>query len=446
VNRILIVEDEMIIRSELRRLLVQHEYEVEDVATVEEAEEADPTNFDLVLADLRLPGAQGTELIDKAPGVPVVIMTSFATVKSAVDAMRRGAADYVSKPFDPDELLLTVERVLRDARHSRQRVALERDVARTFCVDGIVGRCEAMKGVMDRIERVAPTDATVLVLGESGTGKELIARALHARSRRADSAFVAVNCAAIPEGLIESELFGHEKGAFTGAARRHEGLVNTAHGGTLFLDEVGELPPSAQARLLRVLQESEVRLVGSNKTRKVDVRIIAATHRDLPDLVRSGNFREDLYFRLRVLDIRLPPLRERHEDIPELSAHLLERACARVGRAGLSFDSSAEKALRSHGWPGNVRELENAIERAVILCDGDVIDADLLGLEHVHYDEDDVQTADTQTTFDLSLEDYFKQFVLANQDELGETELAKRLGISRKALWERRQKLGIPRK
>ncbi|MCB9648609.1 MAG: sigma-54-dependent Fis family transcriptional regulator [Deltaproteobacteria bacterium] len=452
-SRILVVEDEPIIRSELRRLLVRSGHEVAEAATVAEAAEVGPLNYDLVITDLRLPGAQGTDLIGMALGTPVIIMTSFATVKSAVEAMKLGAVDYVSKPFDPDELLITVDRVIREARMARQNAALRSDVERTFNVDGIVGASEAMRRIMDRVERVAPTDATVLVLGESGTGKELIARAIHARSRRKDAPFVAVNCAAIPEGLIESELFGHEKGAFTGASRHHEGLVESAHGGTLFLDEVGELPPSAQARLLRVLQESEVRQVGSNKTRKVDVRVIAATHRDLPELVRAGAFREDLYFRLRVLDIRLPPLRERPEDLPQLADHLLAKACHKVGRSGLSLSPEALAAMAAHPWPGNVREMENAIERAVILADDLVIDVELLGLErlqteHVHLDEapTDGEDGEETTTLDLSLEDYFRQFVLQHQHELSETDLAKRLGISRKALWERRQKLGIPRR
>ncbi len=442
-SRILIVEDELIIRHELRRLLVRHGHEVSEAGTVEEAREADPKNFDLVISDLRLPGAQGTDLIDAQCTTPVVIMTSFATVKSAVEAMKQGAVDYISKPFDPDELLLTVDRVVRESRLLRHNVALKKDVERTWGVGGIVGKGEAMQAVLARVERVAPTDATVLVLGESGTGKELIARAIHAQSRRVDAPFVAVNCAAIPEGLIESELFGHEKGAFTGASRQHEGLVETAHGGTLFLDEAGELPPSAQARLLRVLQESEIRHVGSSKTRKVDVRIIAATHRDLPELVRSGAFREDLYFRLRVLDIHLPALRDRAEDIPELAEHLLARACGRVGRPGLELSPACKTVLAQHTWPGNVRELENAIERAVILCEGTLIDEQLLGLERVSRQAAGEEA--TSAALELSLEDYFKAFVLQHQDSLGETELAKRLGISRKALWERRQKLGISR-
>lgn len=442
-SRILVVEDEEVIRTELRRLLEKEGHTVQEAGTVHEAEPTLSSRHDLVIADLRLPGGFGTELIGKAAPSPVVIMTSFATVRSAVEAMKQGAADYLSKPFDSDELLMTVERILREDRMRRRTSALERDVERTFSVDGLTGECPAMQEVLARIERVAPTDATVLVLGESGTGKELVARAIHKKSTRVEGAFVAVNCAAIPESLIESELFGHEKGAFTGAIRSTEGLIETAHHGTLFLDEVGELPASAQARLLRVLQEQEIRQVGSSRSRTVDVRVIAATHRDLPRMVQEGTFREDLYFRLKVLDIHLPPLRERGDDLDALSAHLLAKAKRRLGKPDVTLSDEALRAIRGYAWPGNVRELENALERALILSDSTQLEAPGLGIP--------VSPAtpstepETGLPLELSLEDYFKHFVLQHQGSASETELAKRLGISRKALWERRQRLGIPR-
>ena len=442
-SRILIVEDEVVIRTELRRLLEKEGHTVDEAGAVADAEPRLADRYDLVIADLRLPGGPGTDLIRMAAPSPVVIMTSFATVRSAVEAMKQGAADYLSKPFDPDELLITVERLIREDQMRRKADALERDVARTFNVDGLVGECAAMQEVIARIERVAPTDATVLVLGESGTGKELVARALHKKSARVDGAFVAVNCAAIPESLIESELFGHEKGAFTGAVATSEGLVETAHRGTLFLDEVGELPPSAQARLLRVLQEQEIRHVGSSRSRTVDVRVIAATHRDLPRLVEEGAFREDLYFRLKVVDIRLPALRERGDDLEALSSHLLAKAKRRLGKPTVRLSDGAMDAIRAYAWPGNVRELENALERALILSDSTTIGVSGLGLPATS-----PRTAAAKRPappFVLSLEDYFKQFVLEHQGRASETELAKRLGISRKALWERRQRLGIPR-
>ncbi|QDF07274.1 sigma-54-dependent transcriptional regulator [Myxococcus xanthus] len=456
-SRILVIEDEPIIRTELRRLLVRAGHDVSEAGSVQEASSDYPLDsFDLVLSDLRLPGAPGTDIISMCPGVPVLIMTSYATVKSAVDAMKLGAVDYIAKPFDHDELLMQVERVLREGLLTRQNAALKREVEQAHPVSGMVGNSAAMREVFERVRKVAPSPATVLVLGESGTGKELVARALHAQSPRADGPLVAVNCAAIPEGLLESELFGHEKGAFTGAQAAHPGLVEAAHGGTLFLDEIGELPAPAQARLLRMLQDGEVRRVGATRPRKVDVRIVAATHRDLPRRVQEGSFRQDLYFRLRVVEIRLPPLRERTEDVPALARHLLEKASRKVGRPTASLSPEALEALTTHPWPGNVRELENALERAVILADGPVVTAGLLALELP--DTADSFGASTESTDTSpaaaeeasgaspdSMEEYFRRFVMEHQEHMGETELAKRLGISRKALWEKRQKLGIPR-
>jgi DNA-binding NtrC family response regulator len=301
-----------------------------------------------------------------------------------------------------------------------------------------------MKRVFSHIQKVAPTDTTVLILGESGTGKELVARALHEHSQRSDGPLIAVNCAAIPDNLIESELFGHERGAFTGAVGSRLGLVEAADGGTLFLDEIGELPLNAQARLLRVLQEGEIRRVGSSKTGKVDIRLIAATHRDLQHQVQEGLMRSDLYYRLRVMEIRLPPLRERDEDITKLANYLLEKACRRLNRSALRLSDEALRAIRGYPWPGNVRELENAIERAVILSEGEAITADLLAIEAPSEEPPTAASAD-KLPDDLSLDDYFRHFVLSNQGELTETELSKRLGISRKSLWERRQRLGIPK-
>ncbi|WP_342375840.1 sigma-54 dependent transcriptional regulator [Myxococcus stipitatus] len=449
-SRILVIEDEPIIRTELRRLLVRAGHDVSEAGAVQEAASDHALDsFDLVLSDLRLPGAPGTDVIALCPGVPVLIMTSYATVKSAVDAMKLGAVDYIAKPFDHDELLLQVERVLREGKLTRQNAALKREVEQSYSVSGMVGGCAAMRDVFERLRKVAPSPATVLVLGESGTGKELVARALHAQSPRADGPLVSVNCAAIPEGLLESELFGHEKGAFTGALTAHAGLVEAAHGGTLFLDEVGELPAPAQARLLRMLQDGEVRRVGSTRPRKVDVRIVAATHRDLPRRVQEGAFRQDLYFRLRVVEIRLPPLRERGEDLPVLARHLLEKACRKVGRAPMTLSPETLAALSTHPWPGNVRELENALERAVILADGPLVTPDLLALELPARDaaEEALEPAEPEADEPGggSMEDYFRRFVLEHQEHMGETELARRLGISRKALWERRQKMGLPR-
>ncbi|QQX58069.1 sigma-54-dependent transcriptional regulator [Pseudomonas chlororaphis] len=467
---ILIVEDETIIRSALRRLLERNQYQVSEAGSVQEAQErfSIPT-FDLIVSDLRLPGAPGTELIKLGQGTPVLIMTSYASLRSAVDSMKMGAVDYIAKPFDHDEMLQAVARILRD-RQTAQSNANERPAAKSGNgADkagasasngeiGIIGSCPPMQDLYSKIRKVAPTDSNVLIQGESGTGKELVARALHNLSKRAKAPMISVNCAAIPETLIESELFGHEKGAFTGASAGRAGLVEAADGGTLFLDEIGELPLEAQARLLRVLQEGEIRRVGSVQSQKVDVRLIAATHRDLKSLAKIGQFREDLYYRLHVIALKLPALRERGADVNEIANAFLARQSARVGRTDLKFAPDAEQAIRHYSWPGNVRELENAVERSVILCESPEISAELLGIDIELSDlEDDefiglapqaanANNSSHEPTEDLSLEDYFQHFVLEHQDHMTETELARKLGVSRKCLWERRQRLGIPRR
>ncbi|CDF86259.1 Transcriptional regulatory protein ZraR [Pseudomonas knackmussii B13] len=468
---ILIVEDETIIRSALRRLLERNQYQVSEAGSVQEAQERySIPSFDMIVSDLRLPGAPGTELIKLAQGIPVLIMTSYASLRSAVDSMKMGAVDYIAKPFDHDEMLQAVARILKDRQEGRStagetrgngKAAPERGNGNAAPAEGeigIIGSCPPMQELYTKIRKVAPTDSNVLIQGESGTGKELVARALHNLSKRTKAPLISVNCAAIPETLIESELFGHEKGAFTGASAGRAGLVEAADGGTLFLDEIGELPLEAQARLLRVLQEGEIRRVGSVQSQKVDVRLIAATHRDLKTLAKTGQFREDLYYRLHVISLRLPPLRERGADVMEIARAFLARQCSQMGRAPLSFSHEAEQAIRHYPWPGNVRELENAIERAVILSEGQEIPADLLGID-IELDDLEDDLADEldsrsssvasnthEPTEDLSLEDYFQHFVLEHQDHMTETELARKLGISRKCLWERRQRLGIPRR
>jgi len=437
---VLIIEDEAVIRSALARLLERDGLEVTAVESVEAASGAAGLSaHDVILADLRLPGRPGTDIIPLAEGAPVIIMTSYASVRSAVDAMREGAIDYIAKPFDNDELRLTVRRAIKEHTLERQNAALRAQIEADYPVGGIIGNCAPMQQVFERVRRVAPTDTSVLILGESGTGKELVARAVHEGSARSQGPLIAVNCAAIPEGLIEAELFGHEKGAFTGATGAREGLVEAASGGTLFLDEIAELPPAAQARLLRVLQEGEIRRVGAARSRRVNIRLVAATHRDLPRMVEAGDFRDDLYFRIHVMEIRLPPLRERGEDIPELARFLLGKTCRRLNRPPLRFSDEALRRIRQYGWPGNVRELENAVERAVILADSTQITADLLALPAA-------EAEDSGSGLGLSLEEYFREFVREHEASLTETELARRLGISRKALWEKRQRLGIPRR
>ncbi len=459
-SKILVVEDEPVIRTALRKLLERNKYEVQEAPSIREAtNKFELTSFDLIISDLRLPGAPGTDLIKLAGDVPVLIMTSYASLRSAVDSMRMGAVDYIAKPFDHDEMINAVKRVIGKA--TAALLARQKNQQSTSTVNGMVGASDVMQQLYTRISKVAPTSATVLISGETGTGKELVARSLHQLSTRAKERMISINCAAIPETLIESELFGHEKGAFTGAQSTRTGLVAAANNGTLFLDEIGELPLEAQARLLRVLQEGEIRPLGSVDSQKVNVRLVTATHRDLQKLVRDGKFREDLYFRINVVKLELPPLRDRGRDIITLSESLMTRYCQQFNKPSLlKLSPEAMQAITSYTWPGNIRELENAIQRAVILCDNDKeISHELLSidLDLVRIDEQDGSNQPYGHHFvnskrkhkdpleDLSLEDYFQRFVLEHQDTMSETELARKLGVSRKCLWERRQRFGIPR-
>lgn len=452
-NQVLVVEDEAVIRSSLRRILERNQYQVSEAGSVKESiENFDMDAFDVIISDLRLPGAPGTDLI-KATSTPVLIMTSYSSIRSAIDSMKMGAVDYISKPFEHNEIIESVAKVIRE--HSKSapkanKATTENEIEPP--VQGMIGSCPQMMELFRRIRKVAMTNSTVLINGESGTGKELVARAIHNLSSRHNNEMISVNCAAIPENLIESELFGHEKGAFTGATATRTGLVEAANGSTLFLDEIGELPLEAQARLLRVLQENEIRKVGSVQSKKVDVRLVVATHRDLKQLVIDGLFREDLYYRINVMTLLIPPLRDRGNDILQLADAILQRTCKRLKTAMLTFSNGASKAIADYGWPGNVRELENAIERAVVLAESSEIGEELLAIESEQIAQDIDVSHDVVTPIisepieELSLEDYFQRFVLEHQDSMNETQLAKKLGISRKCLWERRQRFGIPRK
>ena len=453
-NQVLVVEDEEVIRTSLRRLLERHDYEVSEAGTVKESmEKYDIDNFDVIISDLRLPGAPGTDLI-KATKTPVLIMTSYSSIRSAIDSMKMGAVDYIAKPFEHNEIIETVAKIIRE--RGRDGKPASNDNEHEPPVHGMIGSCPQMMELFRRTRKVAQTNSTVLINGESGTGKELVARAIHNLSSRESQEMISVNCAAIPENLIESELFGHEKGAFTGATATRTGLVEAASSSTLFLDEIGELPLEAQARLLRVLQENEIRKVGSVQSKKVDVRLVAATHRDLKQLVIDGYFREDLYYRINVMTLIIPPLRDRGNDILELADTILQRTCTRLKTTMRSFSDGASRAIAKYTWPGNVRELENAIERAVVLAEGDKIGEELLAIEDeiAEAELDSRQQATrilaepilAEPIEELSLEDYFQRFVVEHQGSMNETQLAKKLGISRKCLWERRQRFGIPRK
>ncbi|HEY8516513.1 MAG TPA: sigma-54 dependent transcriptional regulator [Candidatus Binatia bacterium] len=383
--RILVVDDEERMAQVVAMALARAGWECETCTTGEAALAAVETRgADVVVTDWRMPGMDGIELLrrlhEKRPALPVILITAHGSVPSAVAAMREGAFDYITKPFDNDELRALVGRALELTRLERENRYLRQEVASRYAPDAMVAESARSKELLELVRRVAPSKATVLIQGESGTGKELVARLLHFWSDRVGQPFVAVNCKAFAEGVLESELFGHEKGAFTGAASARAGCFERAQGGTLFLDEIGEVSLDFQAKLLRVLQEGEVLRVGGTQPRRIDVRVVAATNRVLRDEVQAGRFRDDLFFRLNVIPMQLAPLRERREDILPIASHFLARHAAGGGRR-LVLSPEAERAILEHPWPGNVRELENVIERAVVLARGDVIQPEDLLLE-----------------------------------------------------------------
>jgi two-component system response regulator HydG len=385
---ILLVDDEPGARASLAKILTANSYQVQvandGVTALERIESAAP---DLVLTDLHMPEMDGMELLrelkSRAPILPVILMTGFAGIESAVKAMREGAADYLTKPLNVDELLIVIDRALEGSRLRQEAAALKSQIRALSRFDNIIGSSSEMLQLFQSVTQIAPSRATVLLTGETGTGKELVAAAIHHRSTRAAGPFVRVHCGALAESLLESELFGHERGSFTGAVRQRQGRFEQANGGSLFLDEIGEISMATQVKLLRVLQEREFERVGGNDPIRVDVRLIAATNRDLPRMVADGQFREDLFSRLNVINLRLPALRERATDIPVLAADFLRRFAEQEGRPAVRFSSEATARLVSHAWPGNVRELENVVERAVVLADGEQVEAQHLPPEIV---------------------------------------------------------------
>jgi DNA-binding NtrC family response regulator len=383
---ILLVEDKDSLRAMLRHSLeAQGHVVVEAVDQPGAAAALERTRFDLVISDLRLPIGDGFGVLRAAkevdPDLPVIVMTAYGSIQDAVAAMKEGALDFLAKPIDPDHLALLVDRALGQRRMAAENLLLKEELATRLGAPRIVGESAALKQALTAVQRAAPSDATVLVEGESGTGKELVARALHALSPRAGRPFVAINCAAIPETLLEAELFGYEKGAFTGAANRKPGKFEMAHRGTLFLDEIGDMPLSLQAKMLRVLENRAFERLGGVTTVHVDVRLVAASNRSLRALVSAREFREDLFFRLSVFPITVPALRDRPDDIPILARHFLDRVCRDVKKR-VSLSDAAVAVLQGYAWPGNVRELQNCIERAVILTSGDTILPAHLGLTH----------------------------------------------------------------
>ena len=436
---ILVADDDATHREVLRTLLEEWGYAVREAVDGEHAVAlCREQPFDLVLMDVRMPKKSGLEALKEIkvhnPAVPVLIMTAFSEVAAAVEAIKSGAYDYLTKPLDFEKLKVVLRNVFAHVGLIRENATLSRSLAATEAQTGMVGRSESMRALWEMVRTIAPTDATVLITGESGTGKELVAKAVHAASRRARGPFVAVNCAALTESLLASELFGHEKGAFTGADKKHEGHFLKADGGTIFLDEIGEMPLSMQVKLLRVIQEREVLSVGGNKAVPVDVRIIAATNRDLAKEVAAGTFRQDLYYRLNVVTLALPPLRERADDIPLLAQHFMARFADKNNKNIKGFTPGAMDRLVRYAWPGNVRELENVIERASILLLGEHISERELP-ERFAASQGDALT-DALTTDCPTLEDVERAVILKTLKRFGgnKTEAAKALGITRKTL------------
>jgi len=384
-TRVLVVDDEEIVRESLGGWLAQDGHEIETVPDGPAAlERVKAGRWSILLVDLKMPGMDGLQVLEQVkklqPEAAVVIMTAYATVDTAVTAIKLGAYDYLVKPFDPEELSLMIQKIVSQQRLVRENEVLRKALKREYGFHDVISKSPAMQRVFELAKVAAPSSSTVLVLGESGTGKEVLARAIHRESARKDGPFVAVSCAALTETLLESELFGHEKGAFTGATARRKGKFEAAQGGTLFLDEIGDISPKLQVDLLRVLEERKLQRVGGNEPVEVDVRIIAATHRDLNAAAREGRFREDLYYRLNVIPIQLPPLRDRREDIPLLVERFLEVLSVELGKKVEGVAADALAALMSHPWPGNVRELKNVLERGAVVTQGHVIQLADLGL------------------------------------------------------------------
>jgi two-component system response regulator PilR (NtrC family) len=452
---ILIVDDERSMREFLGIYLKRSGHRVEAAANADAARKAMAAKeFDVVITDLKMPDGSGLEVLSESkhlhPDTQVVVVTAFATAETAIAAMKAGAYDYLTKPFKVDEVGLVVERALERRVLQSQNVVLRDEIKGRYKLERLIGKSPPMQRMFEVIRKIAPARTSVLLIGESGTGKELAARALHELSGRDADVFIAVNCGAIPETLIESEFFGHVKGAFTGANSDRSGLFESAHGGTIFLDEIGELPVPMQVKLLRVLQERKVKKVGGTQEKEVDVRVVAATNRDLEAEVEKGTFRQDLFYRLNVIQLRLPPLRERREDIPILVDHFARKFGAEHGRKISGVDPDAMNALVNHSFPGNVRELENLIERAVTLAHGDRIQLDTLpplnslSTAQPHLGPEP-PLPEAGMDLEKVLEDFERGIIIKALERTrgNRTEAARLLGVSFRSLRYRLSKLGI---
>jgi two-component system response regulator HydG len=450
---VLVVDDDSAHRTMLRTLISGWGYAVSEAddgaAAIENVKEIP---YDLVLMDVRMVKVSGLEALEKIktynPAIPVIIMTAFSSVETAVDALKQGAHDYLTKPLDFDKLRLTLERAMEHTRLKEENRLLRESLGKQFDSRNIIGKSPSMIKLLETVAQVAPSEATVLITGESGTGKELIAGAIHFNSLRKNGPFVKINCAAITETLLESELFGHEKGAFTGADRRKEGRFSQAHGGTLFLDEVSEMSLMMQVKLLRALQEREFNRVGGETTIKVDVRVIAATNKNLMEQINEGAFREDLYYRLNVVELHVPPLAKRKEDIPLLAQHFLEMFIAKNQKEIKGFTPGALDNLIRYDWPGNVRELMNAIERGVVLARSsylDVTDFPFMKNSSFQSDPDAACPETFSVEGDLPLEEIEKSAILKTLEATdgNKSEAARRLGITRKTLHKKLKAYGV---
>jgi len=444
--RILVVDDEPAIRSGLAEVLREEGYEVDEAGDAQSAlTRLRDELVDLICTDVRMPGMDGLELVERvkreSPETEVIVITGFASLQSAVDAVKRGAEDYLAKPFDLDEVRLTVKRTLEKKALRDRQSRLERRVQHLSPGPSLLGKSAAFQRSVQLLDRVAPTDSTVLILGETGTGKELVAREIHRRSPRSAEPFIPINCGALPDTLLESELFGYAKGAFTGADKPTQGLFEAADRGTLFLDEIGNISLSMQSRLLRVLETSELLRLGERKVRRIDVRIVAATNADLKKAVERGGFRQDFYYRLRVLSLELPPLRDRMDDLPMLAEHFLEAFGRRFGKKIGGFSAPALAALQAHTWPGNIRELENAVEHAAILCVTPLVELEDLPGEL----REKAAGAGAPNAGPLTLGDLERQHILHVLRECGghRGRTADVLGINRRTLYRKLLEFGV---
>jgi two-component system response regulator HydG len=454
-NTILVVDDDTAHRTMLRTLIGGWGYEIDEADDGAIAiDKVKNRSYDLVLMDVRMVKISGLEALEHIksynPAIPIIIMTAFSSVETAVDALKKGAHDYLTKPLDFDKLRITIERSMEHTRLKEENRQLKESLGRHFDRRNIIGRSPAMTNLLETVAQVAPSEATVLITGDSGTGKELIAGAIHFNSHRKDGPFIKLNCAAITESLLESELFGHEKGAFTGAERRKEGRFFQAHGGSLFLDEVSEMSLTMQVKLLRVLQEREFTRVGGENTIQVDVRMMAATNKNLPELIEEGEFREDLYYRLNVVGLEIPPLKQRREDIPLLAQHFLQGFAARNRKEIKGYTPGAMDLLIRYAWPGNVRELMNAVERAVVLSQADYLsekDFTIIPQTGVNPEDAGPDTVTAATAMDgtTPLEAVEKTTILNTLEASGgnKSEAARRLGITRKTLHKKLKAYGV---